>query len=261
MVSSQETNPDIQEEESAEVSLEEYSDDFQENFFEALKQKGIENYDKSINLLLECKRLDADNRVIDYELAKVYLEDKQYPLAENHAIIAVNAEPENLWYLNTLVRTVQIQSASFNTIIEQIPAENAKLKENLALIYYQQGNYTAAKDALENTKESVFKEDLSYKIENEIKKLESKTTSVSFSAAKTESEDGETNPMEAYKMRIKGLMAMNSSGTGIIKQLSEEAREAYPSQPYFYYANGYALNKAGRFIKNSPMHTKRLTTP
>lgn len=39
-----------QEEESAEISLELYSDEFQEYFFEALKQKGIENYDKAINL-------------------------------------------------------------------------------------------------------------------------------------------------------------------------------------------------------------------
>ena len=42
---------DMNIEDSSEVFLEEYSDTFQENFFEALKQKGIENYDKAINLL------------------------------------------------------------------------------------------------------------------------------------------------------------------------------------------------------------------
>ena len=242
----QETDPEIRVEESAEVSLEEYSDDFQENFFEALKQKGIENYDKSIKLLLECKRLDPDNRVIDHELAKVYLEDKQYPLAEDYAIIAVNAEPENLWYLNTLLETLQIQRVPFNTIIQQLPAENEKLKENLALIYYQQGNFIAAKDALKSVQKTPFTEDLNYKVENEIEKMKAERTTVSFSATATGSNEGEPNPMQAYKQRIIGLLATNSSATGLIKQLSEEALEAYPSQPYFYYANGYALNRVGK---------------
>lgn len=246
-IQAQESAPQIQEEESAAVSLEAYSDDFQENFFEALKQKGIENYDKSINLFLECKRLDANNRVIDHELAKVYLEDKQYPLAEDHAIIAVNAEPENLWYLNTLVRIVQIQSASFNAALGLIPAENPKLKENLALIYYQQGNYVAAQDALNDAKNSTFTADLSYKIEREIEKIKARRTSVSFSTTTSDSNEREQNPMEAYKARIRGLIATPSlASSGVLQQISEEALETYPSQPFFYYANGYALNKVGK---------------
>ncbi|NNL03175.1 MAG: hypothetical protein HKP39_12950, partial [Eudoraea sp.] len=66
-----------QEEESAEVYLEDYTDEFQEAFFEALKQKGIENYDKAINLFLECKRLDITSNVVDFELANSYLANKQ----------------------------------------------------------------------------------------------------------------------------------------------------------------------------------------
>ena len=38
---------EIREEGSADVFLEEYTDEFQEKFFEALKQKGIENYDRA----------------------------------------------------------------------------------------------------------------------------------------------------------------------------------------------------------------------
>jgi len=57
-------------EESAEVFLEEYTDEFQEKFFEALKQKGIHNYDRAIDLLLECKELKPDNSAINHELAK-----------------------------------------------------------------------------------------------------------------------------------------------------------------------------------------------
>ena len=107
--------------ESAEVFLEDYSDAFQENFFEALKQKGIENYDKAINLLLECKLIDATNSVVDHELAKVYLVDKQYAMAQDYAISALLSEPENLWYLNTLVSTIQMQGSSLDQMDINIP--------------------------------------------------------------------------------------------------------------------------------------------
>lgn len=240
-VSSQEVTPEIQEEESAELSLEEYSDDFQEKFFEALKEKGIENYDKAINLFLACKQIDTDNRVVDHELAKVYLKDKQFPLAEDYALIAVNAEPENLWYLNTLVLITQEQRASLNTILSQIPAEHPQLKENLALIYYQQRNYIAAKDALNNVKKSAFTEDLKAKIDREIEKVKIRNTRVA--AVTNESKSQDQNPMETFKMRIKDLIASADSDISALKPLTEEALEAYPSQPYFYYANGFALNK------------------
>ena len=49
-----------EEQESAEVYLEEYTDEFQENFFEALKQKGIQNYDRAVDLFLKCKQLEPN---------------------------------------------------------------------------------------------------------------------------------------------------------------------------------------------------------
>ena len=46
---------------------------FQDNFFEALKQKGIENYDKAIESLLICKEKEPENTVIYIKLGKNYL--------------------------------------------------------------------------------------------------------------------------------------------------------------------------------------------
>ena len=80
-------------ENSADVYLEEYSDEFQEFFFEALKQKGIERYDRAVNLLLKCRKLDPNNMAVIHELAKAYTADKKYSLAEEHAVIAVNSDP------------------------------------------------------------------------------------------------------------------------------------------------------------------------
>jgi len=227
-------------EDSAEVFLEEYSDAFQENFFEALKQKGIENYDKAINLLLECKLIDSISNVVDHELAKVYLLDEQYIVAQEYAIAALLSAPTNLWYLNTLVTSIQMQGSSLDQTNLNIPFENNKLKENLALIYYKQKNYQKALTVLTDIKKSAFTKDLSAKIKDSISKLE---VNKSKEEAPVPNEI-KANPLEELKAQMAELMVQNKISE--LGARSEEAMENYPSQPYFYYINGYALNKSAK---------------
>ena len=52
--------------EEREDDLGDVTDAFQTNFFEALKQKGIENYQKSADALLKCIELDEDSTDKDY---------------------------------------------------------------------------------------------------------------------------------------------------------------------------------------------------
>src|SRR6476620_2708137 len=54
------------------------SDDFQESFYESLKQKGIENYDKAVQALEKCLKLQLENPTVLYELGKNYLSLKDY---------------------------------------------------------------------------------------------------------------------------------------------------------------------------------------
>jgi len=117
-------------ENSAAVFLEDYSDAFQENFFEGLKQKGIENYDRATHFFLKCKQLDASNRVVDHELAKMYLKTKQYPLAEEYALSAVTSAPENLWFTETLVRILATQGKSVEQIKKDLPFGSSEFKRN-----------------------------------------------------------------------------------------------------------------------------------
>jgi len=152
------------EEASAAVFLEEYTDQFQDRFFEALKQKGIENYDKAIHLLLECKQMDDSNKVVDHELAKAYFANKQYILAEEHGIAALVSQPDNPWYLNTLLEIVQSQGNTMERIKNHIPYKNNKLQENLVLIYYKQKDYGNALKLLGEMGESSFKGELTSKI-------------------------------------------------------------------------------------------------
>lgn len=232
---------EIKPEESAEVFLEAYSDDFQEKFFEGLKQKGIENYDRAINLFLQCKRLDSENKVVDHELAKVYFEAKQYPLAEAYAITALNSELGNLWYLDTLVQILKIQGRTIADVDSSVDMGNPKLNENLASVYYNNMDYEGALKVLQQAKKSRFTEDLILKINDSLEKLRPEDDAVSFPKEGTVTDPSE---LEQYNTRINSLMA--SDNFEALEQLSSEALERYPSHPYFYYANGHALHKTGK---------------
>lgn len=236
--------PVIEVENSAEVFLEAYSDDFQENFFEALKQKGIENYDKAVNLFLKCKQLDASNRVVDHELARVYYETRQYPMAEEYALTAVTSEPENLWYIDTLIAILQKQGKSMDTMAAELPLDQPDFNENAASIYFKKGNYETALNIIKKAKQSSFATALTAKINDSIEKREVLTTRTSVAFEET---DLEPNPLEDYKIKMEDLMQTDS--LPLLQQLSEEALESYPAQPYFYFAQGYALNRTGKHLE------------
>ncbi|MDV7395725.1 hypothetical protein RZS08_30325, partial [Arthrospira platensis SPKY1] len=57
-------------------------DQFQEAFFESIKQKGIENYDKAIAQLYVCLSLNESKAVVHQELGRNYLKLKKYAEAE-----------------------------------------------------------------------------------------------------------------------------------------------------------------------------------
>ncbi len=224
-----------QEEESAELYLEEYTDEFQEVFFEALKQKGIENYDKAINLFLECKQMDPDGNFIDHELAKVYLAEKEYVSALEYAIEALTSEPENFWFLNTIVEVLHKQGRPITDISERIPYQQDKLKENLALIYYKRRNYNEALRILKELEGSSFTEDLTSKIRDSIDQVKK-----SVPEKQADPLSNANDPLSEYKGRLEKLL--NDESYQELENVAAEALELFPSQPYFYYMMGKALS-------------------
>ena len=233
----QEEGP-ITEEESAEVSFEEYSDEFQESFFEGLKQQGIQNYDKAINAFLKCKNLEPEKDVVSFELAKSYLLDKQYVNAQQYAQEALVEAPTNYWYANTLAETLEAQNLSVSMVKDQIPWKNEDFKKNLATIYFELGNYQEAKSILEEVEKTAKTTYLQSKIKDSIdQKLGRKNVSKESIVVNT-SED--VNDLSDFEKRI--TEALNGSvDVKALLALSKEALESYPSQPFFYYAHGYAL--------------------
>ena len=226
----------VEEEESAEVFLEEYTDEFQDKFFEALKQKGIQNYDRAINLFLDCKSLDANNIVVDHELAKVYYLDKKYISAQQYAVEALIAEPKNYWYLDTLISVLEKQSNSIETVKTTIPFNENKLKENLALIYYKKKKYQEALKILNGISSSNFKNELTLKINDSLNKP-------AEASVKVTSHTIENNESTLKDLEITLKNQIKLEQYGIAENTAKDAVEAYPLQPYFYYAYGLSLHK------------------
>ncbi len=227
-----------EERESSEVYLEEYTDEFQENFFEALKQKGIQNYDRAVDLFLKCKQLEPNNSVVDYELAKAYMLDKKYVQAQDYAIEALLSEPGDYWYLDNLLTILDKQGTPIETIKQRIPYDNTKLQQNMAVSLFNLKRYSEALKVLDDLENSQLKSELKRKISDSLQKDTQPET-----APIVEREVDMDDPVAQLKNKMEQLITASE-----FKKLlsdSQEALDSYPLQPYFYYAYGTALNNTG----------------
>jgi tetratricopeptide (TPR) repeat protein len=121
-------------------------DMFQEYFFEALKQKGIENYDRAIKALLKAIELDDSKAVIYFELGKNYVKLKNFGAAEEALKKAISKQPENEWFLDELYG-VYYQINDYDKAlktVKQLVKFHPDYKEDLVSLYIRNKKYKAA---------------------------------------------------------------------------------------------------------------------
>jgi tetratricopeptide (TPR) repeat protein len=126
--------------------LGEAEDKFQELFFEALKQKSIENYDRSVEALLKCINLDDAQGVLYYELGKNYIHLKNFGAAEEALKKAVKLEQDNEWYLDALYGLYVDQKESDKAIktLKELVSYHSDYKEDLVALYMSTKKYDEA---------------------------------------------------------------------------------------------------------------------
>ena len=123
-----------------------FEDEFQEYFYEAMKQYGIENYDRAVQNLQKCLELDNSQIVIHYQLGKNYNQLKNFGAAEEALKEALKIQPGNEWVLDEMYH-VYIQQKEYNKAIKtvrQLVKYHQDYKEDLANIYVQTGNFKDA---------------------------------------------------------------------------------------------------------------------
>lgn len=127
------------------------SDEFQELFFEALKQKGIENYEKAIIALEKCLKLDTEKSVVYFELGKNYQELEQFDNAISNFKKASELEPQKESILVYLFQTYGMNEdfeGAIATLKKLIPIDES-YKEDLANVYLLNENYDEALNLLD----------------------------------------------------------------------------------------------------------------
>ena len=126
-------------------------DEFQEYFFEALKQKGIENYDRAVEALHKCLNLNSKLPVIYFELGKNYNKLKNFGAAEENLKKAIDMQPDNVWFLDELYDVYFQQDDINNAIktIKQLVKYHPDYKEDLAALYVREEKYKQALDLLD----------------------------------------------------------------------------------------------------------------
>jgi len=122
------------------------TDEYQDSFYESLKQKGIENYDKAIISLEKCIKLKPNDAVAYFELGKNYLSLKQYGSAQTAFEKATQLDPKNKWYWLGIY-DVSYETKNYPLAIETIQkiiVFDEEYKDDLISLYMITNQYDKA---------------------------------------------------------------------------------------------------------------------
>jgi tetratricopeptide (TPR) repeat protein len=136
-------------------------DGFQDHFYEALKQKSIENYDKAIQSLERCKEIQPENPVTYFELGKNYLALKKYKEAYDNFEKVTQMDPKNRWAWVGMY-DVCYDTHDYNQaiiIVQKLVEFKEDYKEDLTSLYMNTQQYDKALELINELNEKVGKSD------------------------------------------------------------------------------------------------------
>ncbi|THD69365.1 tetratricopeptide repeat protein [Robertkochia marina] len=236
-------------EENADITTEVVEDTFQENFFEALKQKGIGNYDKALHYLTQCKSLNAGEPAVDFEMGRIYLLNRDYMAAEDHLLRAVKAAPSNVWYLNETVHLYLEQNALDKAvaITEEYQDQGWEQQLIMAGLYLKKGDEDKALAIVErvNNNHGPLAEAAAHRMKLSIMEKtepeEEVQQEAETSATRGEGEEG--NTPDHFRRELKTLADQKRYDRVLLK--STDAVSNFPAQPEFYYYRALGLLHTG----------------
>jgi tetratricopeptide (TPR) repeat protein len=134
---------------------------FEDSFYESLKQKGMENYDKAIASLEKCQALQSENDVVYFELGKNYLSQKKYKEAYDNFEKAAIIDPKNRWAWVGMY-DVCYETHDYNQairIVQKLVEFKVDYKEDLVSLYMNTQQYDKALDLINDLNQTVGKSD------------------------------------------------------------------------------------------------------
>lgn len=113
------------------------NDKIEDDFYTALEQRGIENYDKAIIAIQKCIEKEPKNAAFYYELGKNQLDLKNYIEAETAFKKAVELDNKQRWYWNGLY-DIYYQTRDFEKsipIVQKLIEFDPNMREDLVSLY------------------------------------------------------------------------------------------------------------------------------
>lgn len=136
------------------------SDAFQENFFEALKQKGIENYELALNALIKAEKAANKNpkheAAVFFETGKNLKHLKRYEEAEENFQKVLQSQGERLDVLEALYDLYYLQRnyTAAIPLVQKLITIDEDYKEDLANLFSRTKQYDKALELLDELDES-----------------------------------------------------------------------------------------------------------
>lgn len=137
-------------------------DEFQNAFYEALLQKGIENYDKAITALEKCKKLQPENAVVYSEMGKNFLPQKKYKDAYDSFEKAASIDPKNMWFWVGMY-DVCYETKDYNqaiVMVNKLIEFKKEYKEDLVSLYMNTQQFDKALDLINQLNTTIGKTEL-----------------------------------------------------------------------------------------------------
>jgi len=145
---------------TANDDLGQVTDAFQEEFFEALKQKGIENYELALSALDRAEKAALGNEeqlaVIGFEKAKNLTQLKRYQEAELSLLQVLETTGNRLDVMEALYN-VYYQQRDYEKaipLVKELVKEDEDYKEDLVNLYFNTKRYDEALELLDDLDES-----------------------------------------------------------------------------------------------------------
>ncbi len=135
------------------------TDEFQNHFYESLKQKGMENYDKAIESLEKCLKIQPNNATLFLELGKNYLSLKKYKDAYDNFENATKIDPKNRWAFVGMY-DVCYDTRDYNqaiVIVQKLIEFKQTYKEDLVSLYMNTQQFDKALDLINELNQTIGK--------------------------------------------------------------------------------------------------------
>lgn len=227
---------------------------FQNHFFEALKQKAIQNYSKAIESLEKCYEIDSTQMAVAFELSQNFLKLKRYFEAEQFINKALLKDADNEYLLLHKSEIYKdIGNLEQAIIIQQeLAIRFPKYNQLLLELYIQSKRYDEAEkliDAMESKAISTSKTKILKQF------LESRMQST----VKTTAKEKEMAPtLESLKRSFESSKNFNDLKQLLIVQKNKELFEMmaadskqgialFPAQPFLYLMHAKAQFALGKY--------------